>query len=366
MSRIFKKINGHKIEINNADKELFPEDGITKGEVVDYYGRIAETMLPYMKDRPLALQRFPDGIDEEGFYQKEAADYFPDFIETARVVLEDGSKQNEIVCNNATTLVYLANLAVITPHLWQSSTEAIRMPDKIVFDLDPSDDDFAVVKEGARDLRKALEDMGLTCFVMTTGSRGLHVACPIKPEHEYESVKSFTKAVAQNLEAEDPKFTTKVRKEKRRGRVFIDYLRNEYAQTSVAPYALRAKPGAPVAAPLDWDELSDSKLDAQSYTMENIFKRLGRREDPWKDFSRHRASLPELDELSEAERKRESKMRALLCHFRARNPFRTVFAPEREIPLLTEPTDLEPGFLNLKGFLFGQRRLKTTLTPSSE
>ena len=315
MAKTFKKIGGHKIEITNQDKELFPEDGITKGEVVDYYERIAETMLPYMKDRPLALQRFPDGIEEEGFFQKEAADYFPDFIETVRITLEDGSKQNEIVCNNAATLVYLANLAVITPHLWLSTTEAIRKPDKIVFDLDPSDDDpsslqsgslgasFAVVKEGARDLRKALENAGLTCFVMTTGSRGLHVVCPIKPEHEFSTVKEFAKTVAQNLEAEDPKFTTKVRKEKRRGRVFLDYLRNEYAQTSVAPYALRAKPGAPVAAPLDWDELSDSKLDPQSYTMENIFKRLARRADPWKDFVRQKAALPKLEELPEPEKR---------------------------------------------------------------
>ena len=160
MAKAFKKVGGHKIEITNADKELFPEDGITKGEVIGYYERIAETMLPYMKDRPLALQRFPDGINEEGFYQKEAAEYFPDFIEIVRIALEDGSKQNEIVCNNAATLVYLANLAVITPHLWLSTTEAIRKPDKIVFDLDPSDDDFVVVKEGARDLRKVLEDVG--------------------------------------------------------------------------------------------------------------------------------------------------------------------------------------------------------------
>ncbi|HLD93963.1 MAG TPA: non-homologous end-joining DNA ligase [Anaerolineales bacterium] len=305
MSKTFKKIGGHKIEITNADKELFPDDGITKSEVVDYYQRIAETMLPHMKGRPLALQRFPDGIDEEGFYQKEAAVYFPDFIETVRITLEDGSKQNEIVCNNAVTLVYLANLAVITPHVWLSTTEAIRKPDKIVFDLDPSDDDFAVVKEGAHDLRKLLEYLGLTCFVMTTGSRGLHVACPIKPEHDYNIVKEFTKAAAQNLEAEDPKFTTKVRKEKRRGRVFVDYLRNEYAQTSVAPYALRPKPGAPVAAPLDWDELSESKLDPQGYTMENIFKRLGRKGDPWKDFARHRASLPAVDELPKPEEEKE-------------------------------------------------------------
>lgn len=309
MSKTIKKVGGHKIEIINADKELFPEDGITKGEVVDYYVRIAETMLPYMKGRPLTLQRFPGGIDEEGFYQKEAADYFPDYVERVRIKLENGSRQDEVVCNNAATLVYLANLGTITPHLWLSTTDAINKPDKIVFDLDPSDEDpssphsgslgtsFAVVKEGAHDLRKVLEDLGLTCFVMTTGSRGLHVVCPLKPAHEFSTVKEFAKAVAQNLETEDPKFTTKVRKEKRRGRVFIDYLRNEYAQTSVAPYALRAKPGAPVAAPLNWDELSESRLDPQSYTMENIFKRLSRREDPWKDLFLHRAPLPKVGEL---------------------------------------------------------------------
>jgi bifunctional non-homologous end joining protein LigD len=306
-----KKINGQKIEITNADKELFPDDGITKGEVVDYYERIAENMLPYMKNRPLALQRYPDGIEEEGFYQKEAAEYFPDYVERVRIKLENGSKQDEIVCNNAATLVYLANLGAITPHIWLSTTDAITIPDKIVFDLDPSDDDpssplsgslgtsFSVVKEGARDLRKTLDSLGLTCFVMTTGSHGLHVVAPLRPEHEFSTVKEFAKAVAQNLETDDPKFTTKVRKEKRRGRVFVDYLRNEYAQTSVAPYALRALPGAPVATPLDWDELSDSKLNAQSYTMENIFKRLSRREDPWKDFVRHRASLPQLTEITE-------------------------------------------------------------------
>lgn len=294
MSKTMKKIGGYKIEITNQDKVLFPGDGIAKGEMVDYYERIAEIMLPHMKDRLLALQRFPDGIEEEGFYQKEAADYFPDYIKRVQVKLEDGTRQDEVVCNNAATLVYLANLATITPHLWLSTTEAITRPDKIVFDLDPSDeDDFDVVKEGARGLRKVLEDAGLPCYVMTTGSRGLHVVAPIRPEHEFSKVKEFAKAVAHNLEEVDRKFTTKVRKEKRRGRVFVDYLRNEYAQTSVAPYALRAKPGAPVAAPLDWDELSDSKLDSQSYTIENIFKRLSRKEDPWKEFSRHRSSLPQ-------------------------------------------------------------------------
>lgn len=301
MSDKVKKIGTHKIKITNPDKVLFQEEGITKWEVVEYYERIAETMLPHIKDRPLALQRFPEGIKEPGFFQKEAPEYFPDYLERVKVPLDDGSKQEEALCNNVASLVYLASLGTITPHIWLSSAGALRKPDKLVFDLDPSDeDDFATVKDGARSLRAMLEDLGFTCHVMTTGSRGLHVAAPLRPEHDFDETKEFARTVAHALEQSDPNFTTKLRKEKRRGRIFVDYLRNEYAQTSVAPYALRAKPGAPVATPLEWEELSDSKLDPQSYTIANIFKRLGRKGDPWADFGRHKSSLPGQREVEKA------------------------------------------------------------------
>lgn len=297
MSDKFKKIGTHKIKVTNPEKVLFPAEGITKLEVIEYYERMAETILPHLKDRPLALQRFPEGIKEQGFFQKEAAEYFPEYLERVRVPLEDGSQQDEVLCNNAASLVYLANLGTITPHIWLSTASALRNPDKLVFDLDPSDeDDFDTVKEGACDLRVILEDLGFTCYVMTTGSRGLHVAAPLRPDQDFDETKEFSRTVAHALELSDPKFTTKLRKEKRRGRVFVDYLRNEYAQTSVAPYALRAKPSAPVATPLDWDELNDSKLGSQSYTIANIFKRLSRKGDPWSDFARHRSSLPEKGE----------------------------------------------------------------------
>lgn len=296
-----KKVGNHKIKITNPEKVLFPQEGITKLEVIEYYERMAEIMLPHLKERPLALQRFPEGIKEQGFFQKEAAEYFPEYLERVKVPLDDGSKQEEVVCNNAASLVYLANLGTITPHIWLSTADALRKPDKLVFDLDPSDeDDFDTVKEGARHLRVMLEDLGFTCYVMTTGSRGVHVAAPLRPERDFDETKEFSRTVAQALEQADPKFTTQVRKEKRRGRIFVDYLRNEYAQTSVAPYALRAKPGAPVATPLDWDELSDSRLFAQTCTIANIFKRVSRKGDPWANFANHRSSLPGVRETEKA------------------------------------------------------------------
>lgn len=291
-------VGGHKIKLTNLDKVLYPGDGITKGQVIDYYEQVAPFMIPQIKDRPLSLERFPDGIKVKGFYHKEAPEYFPDYIDLVEVRTDEVNKQMQVMANNTATLVYLAQMATITSHHWMSRASDLDKPDKIVFDLDPSDDEsWDVVKEGARDLRAMLKDMGLPSYPMLTGSRGLHIGVPLKPEHDYEVVTLFTKAVCQALEKRDEKFTTQIRKNKRKGRVFLDYLRNRYAQTAVSPYSLRAKPGASVATPIDWDELSDSKLRSDHYTILNIFKRLGQKEDPWKDFFKHKTSLPDIEKI---------------------------------------------------------------------
>jgi len=293
-----RTMDGHKIKLTNLDKVLFP-DGITKGQVIDYYERIAPVMLPHIKDRPLNLERFPNGIEEKGFYHKETPEYFPTYIELVEVETSETETQMQSMANNTASLVYLAQMAALTLHHWMSRKQHLHQPDKIVFDLDPSTEDgWEVTKSGARDLRDMLSKMGLTSFLMTTGSRGLHVAVPLKPEHDYEAITLFAKAVCRKLERSDPKFTTQLRKEKRKGRVFLDHLRNRYAQTSVAPYTIRARLGAPVAAPLFWEELEDTSLTSQSFTILNVFERLERvGGDPWKDFFAYKAPLPDFEAI---------------------------------------------------------------------
>jgi bifunctional non-homologous end joining protein LigD len=295
---IFHMVEGRKVKLTNVDKLIYPDDGIAKAQVIEYYERIAPSMLPHLKDRPLNMQRFPDGIKAAGFYHKEAPDYFPDYLERVEVKVNEEETQLQAMANNSAALVYLAQYAAITIHPWLSRKQDLRKPDKIVFDLDPStDDSWDAVKEGARDLRGMLKEMGLPTFVMATGSRGLHVAVPIIPEHDYDTVQLFTKAVCQTMQRRDPKFTIQIRKDKRKGRIFLDYLRNRYGHTSVAPYSLRARAGAPIAAPLDWDELNDPALRPDIFTITNIFERIGPRQDPWKDFFEFKTALPDFDKI---------------------------------------------------------------------
>jgi bifunctional non-homologous end joining protein LigD len=278
------EVGKHTIEITHAEKVLFPQQGITKGDLIDYYQRIAQVMLPYLERRPVSLQRFPNGINESGFYQKEAPDYFPDWIDQVEIdLIEEHQKQPQVVINNTATLVYLANQAMITPHTWLSRVDKLDDPDQLIFDLDPVDGDFGVVREAARDLEQTLEEVGLAPFLKTTGSRGLHVLVPLDRSADFDQVRDFARDLVELLARRFPdRMTTEVRKEKRQGRLFLDYLRNAYAQTAVAPYAVRALPGAPVATPLDWDELGDTQLDSRRFTMQNIFRRLGQKDDPWK------------------------------------------------------------------------------------
>jgi bifunctional non-homologous end joining protein LigD len=287
------KVGGRTIEVGNLDKVIFPDTGITQGDLMDYYRRIAETMLPYMEGRPLTMQRFPDSIQHEGFYQRTAADYFPDWITQISVKVEEkGEKHPQVICDSEATLVYLVDQGLITPHIWLSRADKLDYPDKLIFDLDPPDDDFAPVREAAQALHALLDTLGLAAFLMTTGSRGAHVVVPLDRSADFDTVRDFAKDAARVLVQQNPhRFTVETRKNKRQGRLFLDYLRNAYGQNSVAPYAVRAKPGAPVATPLDWEELSDTSLNAQSYTIENIFRRLGQKEDPWKRMMRHARSL---------------------------------------------------------------------------
>lgn len=277
------QIDSVKVEVSNLDKVLFPDEGLTKGDLIDYYRRIAETMLPHCRDRPVTMHRFPNGIQKPGFYQKEAPDYFPDWIERVRVeVLEEGESQPQILIQNTASLVYLTNQGCITPHVWLSRADKLNYPDRLIFDLDPPENGFGLVRFAAHLLREMLEKLDLVPYVMTTGSRGLHIVIPLDRTADFDMARDFARDVADRLAEQEPdRLTTETRKDKRGDRLFLDYLRNSYAQNAAAPYSVRPKPGAPIATPLDWNELDNPDLDAQHYTMQNIFRRLGQKADPW-------------------------------------------------------------------------------------
>jgi bifunctional non-homologous end joining protein LigD len=293
-----------RIEISRPDKVLFPQAGITKEHLAGYYRDMAELILLYSRDRPISMHRYPDGIGQEGFFQKEIPDYFPDWIDRVSVRVGEGGRQNQVMINKQATLVYLAGQASITPHAWLSRADRLDRPDRLIFDLDPPGSDFAPVRSAARLIRSLMRELGLRSFVMTTGSRGLHVVIPLRRTETFDPVRSFASDAAQLLARRHPgELTVEMRKNRRRGRVFLDFLRNSYGQTSVLPYTVRARPGAPVAAPLDWEELGGSGMDARAYNLGNIRRRLAQKDDPWEGMRKQAAGLGaarrRLEELKE-------------------------------------------------------------------
>lgn len=279
------------VEITHPDRVLFPADGITKADLVDYYAAVAEAMLPHLKDRPLTLQRFPRGIDQQGFIQQDFADTMPDWMGSAEVAKEGGTVVHPLA-QRPEALVWLANQNSITVHAWLSRLGRLHTPDRLVFDLDPSGDDFPVVRETARALAGVLDDVGLAGYVQTTGSRGLHVVVPLRGDADFDTVRRFARDVADVVVADDPAHrTVEARKDKRRGRVYVDVMRNAYAQTAVAPYSVRARRGAPAATPLEWDELGGRGMSPDRFTIRDIPKRLARQPDPWVSMNRRSRSL---------------------------------------------------------------------------
>ena len=254
------------VEISHPEKILFPKKKISKGQMAKYYESIAEKMLPYLKDRPLSLVRYPSGIKKQGFFQKNAAEYFPDYIKRVEIETEDGIN-TQVICNNKKSLVYLANQNTVEFHIWLSKKDKLRKPDKVVFDLDPPKNSFDRVKEGAGILKEYLSQKNFDPHLMTTGKNGLHVYYSIRRGKDFDDVKEEVREYAEELVQLHPElFTTKIRKNQREDKIFLDYLRNEYAQTSVCPYSLRANETAGIATPLEWKELEGLKAaDAFNY-----------------------------------------------------------------------------------------------------
>lgn len=283
--------SGRLVAVSSPQKLLFPKSGITKGDLARYYQRIGETALPYCRARPLSMHRFPDGIHKDGFFHKQIPDYFPDWIARAELEKESGVITH-VVANDVATLVFLADQACITPHVGLSRVDKIHYPDRLVFDLDPPDDDFTPVRDAAFALRDLLDTLKLPNYVKTTGSRGLHVEVPLDRSADFDESRAFARAAAEHLvETAPDRWTIAQRKDQRKGRVFIDYLRNAYGQTTVAAYGVRAREGAPIATPVGWDELAKGEIGPRRYSIKNIFRRLGQKPNPWSGMADRAAAI---------------------------------------------------------------------------
>jgi bifunctional non-homologous end joining protein LigD len=277
------------VEISRPDKELFP--GITKLDLANYYADVADTMLPLVSDRPLNLERYPDGIGGHKIFQQHASKHFPDWVKRVETPKSGGTVQH-VVANDAATLVYLANQGVITLHAWLSRRDRLDRPDRLVVDLDPSVEDHATMREAARAVADLFEELGLRPWAMTSGSRGYHIVLSLNRRGEYPEMREFARDFATLTERRHRGlFTTEQRKAKREGKILLDVGRNNFGTTSVAPYSVRARPNAPVATPLVLGELSDSATLPGRWTIKTIRDRLDTQGNPWRDIAKHAQSL---------------------------------------------------------------------------
>ncbi|PRH76996.1 ATP-dependent DNA ligase [Streptomyces solincola] len=278
------------VEVHRPDKVLFPEDGITKADLADYHRSVARFMLPQLRGRPLMLERRPDGIDGPRFMQKDTPASYPDWVRRTEVGKADGTVVHTVADDTA-TLVLLADQAAITLHRWQSRADRPHHPDRLVFDLDPPGDDFAAVRRAAHLLRELLAAIGLPSVVMTSGSKGVHVIVALDGSGDHDQVRAFAHEVAGTLaEAHPDELTTAARKDARGDRLYLDVQRNGYAQTAVAPYSVRARPGAPVATPLTWEQLDEPETHARRWTVRDVLEQA--RSRPWGGAPRGRSLAP--------------------------------------------------------------------------
>jgi bifunctional non-homologous end joining protein LigD len=286
-------IGRRRVQISHPDKALFSDPQITKRQLARYYEHAAEAMLPHVRDRPLALQAFPNGIDQPGFFMKSVPRYFPDWITTATVPKRGGTL-TQVLAQNAATLVYLAGQNVITPHTWLSRADQPHQPDRLIVDFDPSPGvGFTEVRAAARDVGERLRDAGLLPHAMVTGSRGIHVVCPLRRGPSFGEVHGFARALAETMVADDEKYLTLEWHRSERGqRIYIDVNRINYAQHAVAPYGVRPRPGGPVAMPIAWAELSDATLAPDRWTIHTAVERLRSEGDAWKGIGRRARKLP--------------------------------------------------------------------------
>lgn len=263
--------------VSHPEKVLFPDSGVTKGEVVGYYESVSERLLPHLIDRPLTLQRFPQGIGKPGFMQKNAGKGFPPFIDRLELPKQGGTVEFPVI-HDLAGLSYLANQNTITFHIPGFRTNDLEHPDRLVFDLDPAAGDVAGARLAARATADLLESFEVPSWVMTSGSKGFHVVTPLAATVSFDDIARFSQTLAVMLaQAHTEQLTVEFLKKERKGRVFVDWMRNHFGSTGVAPYSLRPLPGAPIAMPISWSALSETEpgaFDLSSFTLSG---------DPWAD-----------------------------------------------------------------------------------
>lgn len=281
------------VTLTHPERILYPDAGISKGELADYFAAVAAWLLPDLIGRPLSLVRCPEGVGAGCFYQKHAHDLPQEGLSRVPVQEENGRQREYVAVTGLAGVLNLLQAGVIELHTWGSHATALERPDRLVFDLDPHEGlDFMEVIRAAQEVRARLADLDLASFVKTTGGKGLHVHVPLRPEEEFDSVRGFAKDVAELMIRHDPdRFTLQQRVEERGDRIYFDIQRNGYAQMAVAPYSVRARSGAPVATPLDWAEAADADLNPHRFTMRTMGDRLAITQDPWAGMSRHRHGL---------------------------------------------------------------------------
>jgi bifunctional non-homologous end joining protein LigD len=282
------------IPCTNTDRVMFPKDGITKGELIAYYHKVADVMLPELVERPISVERFTKGIDVGGFFQKHAQKHFPDWIE--RVELGTKTRVEYPLVNDTAALVYMANQGSIVFHIWTSRRTAPEYPDLLVFDLDPPEGKFEIVRVTALRLRDLFEELGLRPFVKTTGGKGLHVVAPLDGRATYAEVMQLCAKLARYLVEKYPDdVTVEFYKKDRKGRLFLDVMRNALGATLVAPYSVRPRAGAPVSAPIEWAEVEDPKLRPDSFTLRDVPGRIATHGDPWARLRDEPGSIDDAD-----------------------------------------------------------------------
>jgi len=287
-------IDGHEVRLTNMDKTFWP-DGITKAHIIEYYAAMSGYILPHLRNRPVVMKRYPEGIGGEAFYQKECPDYAPDWIKTYPIK-HTGKTVNYILCNDTATLVWMVNQACIEIHAWLSSVDNTECPDIAVMDLDPAKGaTFGDVIDIALLCKRVLEEYGLLPFVKTSGASGLHLFVPIINEHPFHLVSGAMKYIAGLVESVYPKKATLERAViKRTGKVYLDYLQNGRGRTMAFQYSLRPLPGAPVSTPLFWDEVESRQVTPGLFNIRTIYKRLEDYGDLMLDARSRRFSIDRL------------------------------------------------------------------------
>lgn len=278
------KIGKTTLHLTNQNKIYFPDDGITKGDIVQYYNEAADFILPYLKDRPQSMNRFPNGINAPGFYQKDVdVDKIPSWLKTKKVFSESNEEfLNYLICNDKPTLLYMANLGCIDMNPWNSTIKHIENPDWLVIDIDPEKDNFEEVVKTALIVKEVLDELETDCYCKTSGATGLHVYIPLGAQYDYDSIKILGELLAIEIQSRLPETTSLERSIKKRNhKIYIDYLQNRRGQTLAAPYSVRPKPGATVSTPLEWSEVN-SKLHPSQFTIKNVLKRFEKKGDLWK------------------------------------------------------------------------------------